>query len=163
MESTFAFLILAIVVVLAGMIGLVLPALPGAPLIFAGLVLAAWAEDFTYVGFWTIVILAVVAVLTYAVDFWATMFGAKKFGASKRAVIGAILGLLVGIFLGFIGVIFGTYSSIAVASPIMVWWEQRLEAANRQAALAFNQPLKGGVRAPAKAAKAASRRASAKL
>jgi preprotein translocase subunit SecF len=40
----------------------------------------------------------------------------------------------------FIGVIFGTYSSIAIASPIMVWWEQRLEAANRVAALAFNQP-----------------------
>jgi len=40
----------------------------------------------------------------------------------------------------FIGVVFGTYSSIAIASPIMVWWEQRLEAANRQAALAFNQP-----------------------
>ena len=40
----------------------------------------------------------------------------------------------------FIGVIFGTYSSIAIASPIMVWWEQRIEAANREAALAFNQP-----------------------
>ena len=60
----------------------------------------------------------------------------------------------------FIGVIFGTYSSIAIASPIMVWWEQRLEAANRQSALAINQPLKGGVRTPAKAA---SRRAGAKL
>ena len=60
----------------------------------------------------------------------------------------------------FIGVIFGTYSSIAIASPIMVWWEQRLEAANRQAALEFNKPLKGGVRAPAKAS---SRRAGAKL
>src|SRR5215211_1677488 len=42
----------------------------------------------------------------------------------------------------FIGVVFGTYSSIAIASPIMVWWEQRLEAANREAALAFNQPRK---------------------
>jgi len=40
----------------------------------------------------------------------------------------------------FIGVVFGTYSSIAIASPIMVWWEQRIEAANRQSALAFNQP-----------------------
>jgi preprotein translocase subunit SecF len=46
----------------------------------------------------------------------------------------------------FIGVIFGTYSSIAVASPIMVWWEQRLEAANRAAALSFNQPVRGGTR-----------------
>jgi preprotein translocase subunit SecF len=40
----------------------------------------------------------------------------------------------------FIGVIVGTWSSIAVASPIMVWWEQRLEAANRASALSFNQP-----------------------
>jgi preprotein translocase subunit SecF len=40
----------------------------------------------------------------------------------------------------FIGVIVGTYSSIAIATPIMVWWEQRLEAANREAALAYNQP-----------------------
>lgn len=51
-----------------------------------------------------------------------------------------------------IGVIFGTYSSIAIASPIMVWWEQRIEAANREAALSY-QPLKGGVRASAKSPK----------
>ena len=50
----------------------------------------------------------------------------------------------------FIGVIFGTYSSIAVASPIMVWWEQRIEAANRQAALSYSQPVRGGVRTSAK-------------
>jgi preprotein translocase subunit SecF len=60
----------------------------------------------------------------------------------------------------FIGVVFGTYSSIAIASPIMVWWEQRLEAANREAALSFNQPLKGGVRTPAKSP---NRRAGVKL
>ena len=57
----------------------------------------------------------------------------------------------------FIGVIFGTYSSIAIASPIMVWWEQRLEAANRQAALSFSQPLNGGVRTPAIAPRANKR------
>jgi preprotein translocase subunit SecF len=50
----------------------------------------------------------------------------------------------------FIGVIFGTYSSIAIASPIMVWWEQRIEAANKQAALSYSQPVRGGVRTPAK-------------
>jgi preprotein translocase subunit SecF len=61
-----------------------------------------------------------------------------------------------------IGVVFGTYSSVAIASPIMVWWEQRIEAANRQAALTYSQPVRGGVRPPAKA-KAASRRAGAKL
>jgi preprotein translocase subunit SecF len=50
-----------------------------------------------------------------------------------------------------IGIVFGTYSSVAIASPIMVWWEQRIEAANRQATLSFSQPQKSGVRAPAKA------------
>ncbi len=50
----------------------------------------------------------------------------------------------------FIGVVFGTYSSIAIASPIMVWWEQRIEAANRAAALSFSQPMRGGIRTPAK-------------
>ena len=109
MESTLAFWILAIALVTAGLIGLVLPAIPGAPLIFAGLLLAAWIEDFNHVGVWTIVVLAVIALLTSAVDFWATMFGAKRFGASKRAVIGAILGVIVGIFLGFPGVIFGPF------------------------------------------------------
>jgi len=59
-----------------------------------------------------------------------------------------------------IGVVFGTYSSVAIASPIMVWWEQRIEAANRQAAVAFSQPVRGGVRS---AAKVSSRKAGAKL
>jgi preprotein translocase subunit SecF len=45
----------------------------------------------------------------------------------------------------FIGVIFGTYSSVVIASPIMVWWEQRLEASNRAATLAYNRPTKSGV------------------
>ena len=53
----------------------------------------------------------------------------------------------------FIGVIFGTYSSIAIASPIMVWWEQRLEAANRASALSAGQLPKGGVQAVGKASR----------
>src|SRR5919112_2722237 len=54
-----------------------------------------------------------------------------------------------------IGVIFGTYSSIAIASPIMVWWEQRIEAANREAALSFNQPRAIKATRPAKSTKEA--------
>jgi uncharacterized protein len=114
MDTAVAFWILAAVLVVAGLAGLVLPAIPGAPLIFAGLFVAAWAEDFAYVGFWTIAILALLALLTYGVDFWATMFGAKKFGASRRAVIGAIIGCIAGIFLGFPGVIFGPFIGAVV-------------------------------------------------
>ena len=104
-----ALLLLAAIIVIVGLVGLVLPAIPGAPLVFAGLLLAAWAEDFTYVGVWTIVILAVLALLTFGVDLWATMLGAKKFGASRRAVIGAIIGVVAGILLGFPGVLFGPF------------------------------------------------------
>jgi uncharacterized protein YqgC (DUF456 family) len=109
MENLLAWWILSTLLVIAGLIGLVAPGLPGAPLIFAGLLLAAWAEGFEYVGLGTILIIGVIAILTFSVDFWATMFGAKKFGASKRAIIGAVLGLVIGLFLGFPGVIFGPF------------------------------------------------------
>lgn len=109
MENLLFYWLGAIALVVIGLVGLVLPAIPGAPLIFAGLVLAAWAEGFSYVGLWTIIALAFLALLTYGVDFWATMFGAKKFGASKRAIIGALIGAITGIFLGLPGVVFGPF------------------------------------------------------
>jgi uncharacterized protein YqgC (DUF456 family) len=114
METTLVFWLLAVLLLVAGLIGLFLPVLPGAPLIFAGLVIASWAEDFHYAGLWTVVILAILTLLTLAVDFWATIFGAKKFGASKRAVIGALIGLVIGIFLGFPGIIFGPFIGAVV-------------------------------------------------
>jgi uncharacterized protein YqgC (DUF456 family) len=108
METT-ALWILAAAMVLIGMAGLVLPGLPGPPLVFGGLLLAAWAEDFTYVGWPTLLVLGIMALLTYVVDFAATALGAKRFGASKRAVIGAALGALAGLFVGFIGVLIGPF------------------------------------------------------
>ena len=114
MENLLAWWTLSALLVIAGLIGLVAPGLPGAPLIFAGLLLAAWAEGFEYVGLGTILVIAVIALLTFFVDFWATMFGAKKFGASKRAIIGAVLGLVVGLFMGFAGVIFGPFIGAVV-------------------------------------------------
>ncbi|MGE5216903.1 MAG: DUF456 domain-containing protein [Chloroflexota bacterium] len=109
MDTILLFWVVSMLLVFAGLVGLVFPAMPGAPLIFAGLLLAAWAEGFKYVGIGTIVIIAVLALLTIGVDFWAAMFGAKKFGASKRAVIGALLGTVAGLFLGFPGVVFGPF------------------------------------------------------
>jgi len=99
----------AIILLLAGLIGVILPAIPSAPLIFAGLLLAAWADHFTYVGLWTLVALALLALLTYGIDLWATMFGAKKIGSSKRAVYGALVGAVAGLFFGLLGVIFGPF------------------------------------------------------
>ena len=101
--------ILAMVLVFAGVAGLVLPALPGAPLLFGGLYLAAWAEDFQFVGTKTLVLLGVIAGITYMVDFAATAWGAKKYGASRRAVVGAVMGAVIGIFFGLPGILFGPF------------------------------------------------------
>ncbi len=109
MELDLLYWLLAFLLIAIGLAGVVLPAIPGAPLLFAGLFLAAWVEDFAYVGKGTLLILGLLALLTYGVDIWATMFGAKRFGASKRAIVGALAGTVVGLFLGFPGVFFGPF------------------------------------------------------
>jgi uncharacterized protein YqgC (DUF456 family) len=101
--------VLAAILVVAGVAGLVLPALPGAPLLFVGLLAAAAAEDFAYVGPWSLAALGALAALTYVVDFAATALGAKRFGASRRAVLGAALGLFAGLFLGLAGILLGPF------------------------------------------------------
>ena len=101
--------ILAIILVGGGMAGLVFPILPGAPVLYAGLFVAAWAEDFAHVGATTLVVLGIMAILTYVLDFLAGAFGAKRFGASRRAVIGATLGAIVGIFFGIPGILLGPF------------------------------------------------------
>jgi hypothetical protein len=128
MEATPFLWLLAILLIAAGLAGIVLPVLPGAPLLFAGLLVAAWAENFSYVGLWTLVTLAVLALLTYGVDLWATMFGAKKFGASKRAIVGAVIGSVVGVFLGFPGVIFGPFIGAVIGELLT---QRNLTAATR--------------------------------
>ncbi|MGD8815612.1 MAG: DUF456 domain-containing protein [Acidobacteriota bacterium] len=100
---------LAVALVVTGVIGLVLPGLPGAPLVFGGLLVAAWLEGFAYVGAWTLLLLALLAVLTQVVDIFAGALGARHFGASRSAVVGAILGAVVGVFFGLPGVVLGPF------------------------------------------------------
>ena len=106
---------LAVALVIVGIAGLVFPALPGAPVLFGGLLLAAWAENFAYVGTKTLVVLGILAVMSYGIDFIAGVFGAKRFGASPRALWGAALGALVGVFFGLPGVLLGPFVGAAVA------------------------------------------------
>lgn len=100
-----------------GLAGLILPLLPGAPLIFAGLLMASWSDDFEYVGTISLVVLGLLALLTYAVDLAASAFGARRFGASPRAAIGAGLGAFLGLFFGLPGVLIGPFAG-AVAGEL---------------------------------------------
>ena len=115
---TTALLILAIILVVVGLAGTVLPALPGVPLIFGGLLLVAYLDGFNKVGVFTLVILGVLAVIAFAVDYVAAMMGAKRAGASRLAVIGATLGTIGGLFFGFVGIIIGPFAGAAVGEFI---------------------------------------------
>lgn len=102
-----ALYVLGVVALAVGVAGVVLPALPGAPLLVVGVALVAWAGDFARVGWPTIAVAAVLAVFIMAVDWIAGVLGAKVFGASKWAVLGAGVGVLAGIFFGLPGIILG--------------------------------------------------------
>lgn len=101
--------LLAGVLIVIGLAGLVLPALPGIPLVFAGLMLLAWADSFAYVGWLTLTLLGVLALLSYGIDFVASALGAKRFGASPRSISGAALGAVVGLFFGLPGIVLGPF------------------------------------------------------
>lgn len=101
--------VLAAVLILVGIVGSVLPVLPGVPIVFAGMLLAAWADQFARVGTITLTVLGVLTVIALIVDFVAGVMGAKRVGASRHAVIGAAIGTLVGIFLGIPGLLLGPF------------------------------------------------------
>ena len=108
METTLL-LALAVVVIVIGMAGTVVPLIPGIPMVFGGLLLAAWAEGFLRVGAWPLVAIGVLAALSLGIDLIATLLGAKKVGASPQALVGATIGGIVGIFLGIPGLLLGPF------------------------------------------------------
>lgn len=118
MQQTLYF-ILAGALILIGLAGAVVPILPGVPLVFAGMLLAAWADHFQHVGGWTLTLLGVLGVLALLVDFVAGLFGARRVGASTRALWGASLGTLVGLFFGLPGLLLGPFAG-AVAGELSV-------------------------------------------
>jgi uncharacterized protein YqgC (DUF456 family) len=120
--------ILSLMLVGVGMAGILVPGLPGTPLVLAGLLLAAWTDGFQSVGAGTIILLAAMTALAFAVDFISSSLGAKRAGASREAVIGAALGTLAGIFFGFVGIVFGPFVGAVIGEFLA---RRNLEQAGR--------------------------------
>jgi uncharacterized protein YqgC (DUF456 family) len=95
--------------VLLGLVGTVVPGLPGPILVLAGLALAVWMDGFVRAGWPTLAVLAGLTILTYVLDLVATAVGARRFGASRWAVAGAVVGALVGLFFGLPGLLLGPF------------------------------------------------------
>ncbi len=109
MDWSILWWLIATLLVLAGLAGTILPALPGVPMVFGGLLLGAWLTDFTAIGWITIAIFAALTVLALIIDFLAGAYGARYAGAGVRAFWGATLGAIVGIFFGLPGIILGPF------------------------------------------------------
>jgi len=96
----------SVMLIVIGVAGTVLPALPGTALVLAGIVLGAWIDDFTRVGIGSLLIIGVLAVMAWGFDYVAGMLGARRAGASRQALWGAAIGTVVGLFMGLVGVLF---------------------------------------------------------
>lgn len=101
--------IAAILLIGTGLAGTVLPLLPGVPLVFIGLWLAAWIDGYERVSGYTLIALGVLCALAMALDFIAASLGAKRVGASRQAVSGAVIGSVVGLFFGLPGLLLGPF------------------------------------------------------
>ena len=98
--------ILAVALIVVGIAGTILPALPGTILVFAGILLGAWIEGFARIPVWLVVVFGALTALAWAVDYFAAVAGAKRVGASRLALVGAAIGTLAGIFTGLWGLLF---------------------------------------------------------
>lgn len=101
--------LVGVIFVAIGLAGVVLPVLPGAMLIYAGLFLAAWADGFVRVGPVPLAVIGVTALLSYGTDFVAGALGARRVSASPRAMMGAAIGTVAGLFMGLPGIILGPF------------------------------------------------------
>lgn len=114
---------LSIGLMAVGVAGTVLPMLPGALFVLAGALVGAWIDGFARVSGWTIAVIAVLAVLAWLTDYVAALLGARQAGASRLAVIGAAIGTLLGILMGFVGLLFMPLAG-AMAGE---YWHQHLQ------------------------------------
>lgn len=120
--------LLSVVLIAVGFAGTVLPALPGALLMFAGMLLAAWIDDFARIGAPTLIVLAVLTLLTFVVDLLASLLGAQRVGASRAGLLGSVIGGIAGLPLGVLGLILGPFFGAFVGE----WFARRnLQAAAR--------------------------------
>jgi uncharacterized protein YqgC (DUF456 family) len=110
--------IAAVALIAIGVAGTILPAIPGVTLVFLGMLLAAWIDDFARIPVWLVAIFGVLTAIAWAVDYFAAAAGAKRAGASKLAIVGAMIGTVAGIFTGFIGLLFMPLVGAAVGEYI---------------------------------------------
>ncbi|UPG95267.1 DUF456 domain-containing protein [Luteibacter aegosomatissinici] len=109
-----ALYLLAAALIVGGIAGAILPVLPGIPMIFGGIWLAAAVDEYQHLGWGWLVAIGIVGAVGVALDFISASLGAKKIGATPRALWGAGVGTTVGMFFGIPGLIIGPFAGAVV-------------------------------------------------
>lgn len=115
--SDYILLIFGILLMILGIIGCLVPVLPGPPFSFVGLILLHLSR-FGHFTNTTLIILGIIAVVVTILDYIVPVWGTKKFGGSKYGTRGATIGLIIGIFLGPMGIVLGPFIGAFVGEMI---------------------------------------------
>jgi uncharacterized protein len=102
--------VIAGALIAVGLVGAILPMLPGIPLIFAGIWLIAAVDHYRHLGAWWLTAIAILGAVGLGMDLLAGALGAKRVGASKQAVWGALLGTIIGLFFGLPGLLLAPFA-----------------------------------------------------
>lgn len=115
--SDYVLLILGIILMLLGIIGCLVPVLPGPPLSYLGLILLHISK-FGEFDSTVLIALAAVTVIVTVLDYIVPIWGTRRFGGSKYGTRGATVGLVIGLFLGPVGIIIGPLMGAIVGELI---------------------------------------------
>ena len=107
-------LIIAGILMVIGIIGCVVPGLPGVPVSLAGLVVAQFSEQVDF-PWWVFLVWGIVTVIVSVLDYIVPAWGTKHFGGTPQGMRGSVIGVFIGLFLGPIGVIIGPYLGAYIA------------------------------------------------
>lgn len=105
--------IIALIIMLVGILGVILPILPGVPMIFVAALAFGALTGFAHTTIWTIIVFAILTALSLVLDWAATAFGVRKMGGSYLGMIGALLGMIAGLFIpgfGIFGFLLGAFA-----------------------------------------------------
>jgi uncharacterized protein YqgC (DUF456 family) len=112
--------IVTLALMLIGLVGTIIPMLPGLPIMWAGALLYAIFTGFEKIGWGYLVIFGVLTTVIQGLDYVANLYGAKKMGASGWGILGAFVGMLVGLFTGgVIGLLAGSFAG-AILGEMLV-------------------------------------------
>ncbi len=103
-------MIIAVILFIMGIVGTLLPALPGAPLVWLGMLVYGFFTRFENLTLGFYIVQGLAVLITIATDYAATAYGTRRYGGSSAAIWGGILGILIGPFiLGPLGLIIGPF------------------------------------------------------